>query len=152
MEISYLELRDKVIGLLAKSKVGVLSTSYNDKVTSRAVSIVSDGLNIYFQSNKVYEKHKQMEKNKNVALCINNLSIEGVVEEIGTWKDEINRDLLGVYKSIHESSFNYYGMLEGQCVYKIKPIKIKLWEYIDGTPIRKNLYTTEEVAEKLEFM
>ncbi|MDU5111764.1 MAG: hypothetical protein E6248_15095 [Clostridium sp.] len=57
-----------------------------------------------------------------------------------------------LYKSVHLSSFNAYGLLDGQVIYKVTQKKIKMWKYINGKPIRQNLYVNEEIAEELDFM
>lgn len=152
MRIDFEKLKNEVIFNLENNRTWVLSTASDGNVSSRSMSIINKGLNIYFQTNKCYIKHNQINKNNNVALCFNNISIEGVAEEIGDWKDEKNKELMELYKSVHLSSFNAYGLLDGQVVYKVTPKKIKIWKYINGNPIRQNLYVNEEIAEKLDFM
>lgn len=152
MIIDFEKLKNEVIFNLENNRTWVLSTASDGNVSSRSMSIINKGLNIYFQTNKCYIKHNQINKNNNVALCFNNLSIEGVAEEIGDWKDEKNKELMELYKSVHLSSFNAYGLLDGQVVYKVTPKKIKIWKYINGNPIRQNLYVNEEIAEELDFM
>ena len=152
MIIDFEKLKNEVIFNLENNRTWVLSTASDGNVSSRSMSIINKGLNIYFQTNKCYIKHNQINKNNNVALCFNNISIEGVAEEIGDWKDEKNKELMELYKSVHLSSFNAYGLLDGQVVYKVTPKKIKIWKYINGNPIRQNLYVNEEIAEELDFM
>lgn len=152
MRIDFEKIKNEVIFNLENNRTWVLSTASDGNVSSRSMSIINKGLNIYFQTNKCYIKHNQMNKNNNVALCFNNISIEGVAEEIGDWKDENNKELMKLYKSVHLSSFNAYGLLDGQVVYKVTPKKIKMWKYINGNPIRQNLYVNEEIAEELYFM
>ena len=152
MEINYENLENEVIEMLEKNSIWVLSTSLNDYVTSRPMSIIHIGLNIYFQTNKGYIKHEQMSINKQISLCCQNISIEGIAEEIGDWNDESNAEILELYKSKHIGSYNQYGSLNGQVVYKVIPIKIKLWKYVDREPIREILFVNEQRAERLEFM
>ena len=151
MDINYNELEQEIIEVLEKNKIWILSTSENDIVTSRAMSVVNEGLNIYFQTSKGYIKHEQMKKNKNVALCYNNVSIEGIAEELGSWKEEKNSDLLKLYKTHHKGSFDAYGSLEGQVVYKVIPKSIKIWKYVNGKAIREFLYIDEKKALRLGF-
>ena len=107
---------------------------------------------IYFQTNKCYLKYDEISNNNNVSLCFNNISIEGIAEEIGEWKDPKNTELMNLYKSVHPSSFDAYGLLDGQVVYKVIPTKIKVWKYVDGKPLREFLYIKEGIAEQLDFM
>ena len=53
---------------------------------------------------------------------------------------------------MHPSSFDAYGLLDGQVVYKVIPTKIKVWKYVDGKPLREFLYIKEGIAEQLDFM
>jgi len=152
MLIDYKMLENEVIDILEKNPIWVLSTSLNDYVTSRPMSIINIGLNVFFQTNKCYIKHEQMNLNKNVSLCCQNVSIEGIAEDIGDWNDESNAQLLEIYKGKHLNSYKKYGSLNGQVVYKIIPKKIKLWKYDNGNPIREILFVSEQQAKRLEFM
>jgi len=152
MDINYEALEKEIILNLQKNKIWILSTSYKDNVTSRSMSIINIGLDIYFQTNKCYTKYTQMQKNKNVSLCFSNISIEGIVEEIGNWRDDDNKELMELYKSTHNGSFDSYGLLDGQVVYKVKAKTVKLWKYIDGKPFREILYVDEKMAKQLDFM
>jgi general stress protein 26 len=152
MELNYKELENEVMGALEKNPVWVLSTSSDGYVTSRPMSIVHIGLDVYFQTNKCYIKHKQMNKNKQVALCCQNYTIEGIAGDIGDWRDEKNTELMELYKSRHRNSFEKYGMLEGQVVYRVTPTKVKMWKYINGEPVREVLHVNEQRAERLDFI
>ena len=56
-----------------KGKTMVLSSSENNKVTSRMMSIVCiDGL-FYFQTDKTFRKYNQIISNPQVDLCIENI-------------------------------------------------------------------------------
>jgi len=152
MEINYKNLEAEVLDALDKNPIWVLSTSLDDYVTSRPMSIIHIGLDIYFQTNKCYIKHEQMSKNSQVTLCCQNYTIEGLSECIGDWKDDKNNDLMELYISKHQNSFNRYGMLDGQIVYRVTPVKVKMWKYIDGEPIREVLLVHEQRAERMDFM
>ena len=152
MEISYSELENEIIEALEKNPIWVLSTSLNDYVTSRPMSIVHIGLDVFFQTNTCYVKHEQMKANKHVALCSQNISIEGIAEDIGDWSNGDKAEIMELYKSKHKNSFDAYGMLNGQTVYKVTPVKIKLWKYVDGKPTREVLLVVEQQATRLYFM
>lgn len=152
MRLNYEDLKNEVISYLENNRNWVLSTALNGNVSSRSMSIINKGLDIYFQTNKCYLKHNQIQGNNNVSLCFSNVSIEGIAEEVGNWKDEKNKELMELYKSVHLSSFNAYGLLEGQVVYKVIPKEIKIWKYSNGKPIRQNLHIKDKIAEQLDFM
>lgn len=153
MIIDYQKLEQETVEMLENNKIWVLSTSFIDKITSRSMSIVHMGMDIYFQTNKKYTKYIQMTKNPNVTLCTGNISIEGTAQEIGSWKDEKNKDIMELYKSKHLSSYNRYGDLDGQVVFKITPKKVSYWKYssVDGEPYREIFYVDRKMAERIEF-
>ena len=113
-------------------KAMVLSSSQNDKVTSRMMSIVQDNGLFYFQTDKTFKKYGQLMDNPNVALCISNIQIEGVCEEIGHPMKDAN--FCNLYQEYFSSSFKKYSALENERLFVIRPTYIKRWIYIDGVP------------------
>ena len=150
--VSFENFKIEIVSILEKNKTWVLSTSLNDEVSSRSMSIINEDLTIYFQTNECYLKDNQMKYNPKVSLCYSNIPIEGIAEHIGNWLDEKNNNLLELYKKNHLGSFEYYGLLEGQVVYKITPKVIKVWKYVDKKPLREIGYVDEKVAYELDFM
>lgn len=61
----------------------VLSTSYQDKVTSRMMSVIIFDGEFYFQTDKNFRKYNQIKNNPNVLLCCDNISVEGICTELG---------------------------------------------------------------------
>ena len=61
----------------------VLSTALENKVTSRMMSIIALDGRLYFQTDRNFRKYAQLKGNPNVALCIDNIQLEGHCEEIG---------------------------------------------------------------------
>ena len=145
-------LKREVEEMLEKNGVWVLSTSLHDEVTSRPMSIVHIGLDVYFQTNACYVKYEQMRENPNVALSCQNVSIQGVAQAIGNWDVPENAPVMALYTAKHPGSFKAYGSLEGQLVYKVTPTRIKLWKYEDGRPFREVMHVGEGRAERLDFM
>ncbi len=86
--IRFEEERRKFFAELGESKDMVLSTSADDKVTSRMMSVlIFDGC-FYFQTDINFRKCSQILKNPNVALCTDNISVEGICTKIGKPKGE----------------------------------------------------------------
>lgn len=146
IELDFEKAKNEVIEILEKNRIWALATSLNDKVTSRSVSIVNCGLNIYFQTSKSFEKYKQISENKNVSLCYFNVSVEGFAYDIGSWHDKENREILKIYKEIHPDSYKNYGSLKNEVVIKVVPQKITIWKYLEGKPYRDYIYVPEEKA------
>lgn len=113
-------------------KAMVLSTSLNDKVSSRMVSIIVIEGDFYFQTDRKLNKYCQIKKNKNVALCIDNISIEGVCYELGLPLD--NKPFCDLYRQHFLSAYQLYTKLEDEVLILVKPTCIQKWIYENGKP------------------
>lgn len=152
MDIAYEKLAAEVIAALTEQPVWVLSTALHDHVTSRPMSIVNDGFTVYFQSNSQYEKHEQMQGNPQVALCCQNISLEGRAEDIGGWAAPENAAIQDSYQQRQARAYEAYAALPGQRVYRFTPIKAKLWKYENGKPCREILWVNAQRAERLDIL
>lgn len=115
-----------------KSKKMVLSTSLNDIVTSRTMSIINLNNILYFQTDHTFRKYDQLKNNIHVALCIDNIQIEGSCNEIG--KPIENEDFCNAYRECFTSSFNRYTMLNNERLFAVIPTFIERWVYINNFP------------------
>ena len=123
---------DEFFSDFGKGKKMVLSTSENDKVSSRMMSVVQIGGELYFQTDRTMKKYNQMMKNNNVALCIDNIQIEGKCIETGHPLD--NAVFCDIYKECFKSSYDAYSMLSNERLFIVKPLYIERWIYADGVP------------------
>ncbi len=114
------------------SKIMVLSSSCNNKVSSRMMSIVFIDGKFYFQTDKKFRKYKQIADNPNIALCIDNIQIEGVCKECGRPSD--NSKFLEIFKKNYNSSYEKYSNLKDEVLFEISPNYVQRWVYIDGKP------------------
>ncbi|WP_099468651.1 pyridoxamine 5'-phosphate oxidase family protein [Konateibacter massiliensis] len=131
-----------------KGRKMVLSTSENDKVTSRMMSVVQlDGI-FYFQTDKMLRKYKQILNNPNVALCIDNIQIEGVCKELGHPLD--NSNFCNSFKECFQGSYNAYTSLDNERLFMVTPTYIERWVYKGSAPymemmdVEKESYLIEE--------
>lgn len=115
-----------------KSKKMVLSTALNDIVTSRTMSVIHLDGKLYFQTDNTLRKYKQLKGNPHVALCIDNIQIEGLCEEIGSPVE--NEDFCNAYRDCFTSSFNRYTSLKNERLFVVLPTFIERWIYMDGVP------------------
>ena len=110
----------------------VLSTSLNDKVSSRMMSVVLlDGV-FLFQTDRNFRKYSQIKSNPNVALCANNIQIEGACKEIGKPAD--NAEFCKLYKEFYPSAYELYSNLESEILFGIEPVFIQKWVYENSKP------------------
>ena len=112
--------------------VMTLSTCAENRVTSRQMSVVVINGKFYCQTNENYLKYKQISQNPNVALCVNNFSIEGVCRDIGKPLDEENSFAAKAFKKHFLLAYKAYSNLAEERLLEITPMLIYSWSY-EGT-------------------
>ena len=117
---------------IGEHKNMVLSTSLNEKVTSRMMSIVVIDGAFYFQTDCHFRKYKQIMSNPNVALCADNLQIEGLCREIGRPHD--HSEFCALYQRHFSTAYELYSGLESERLFAVKPVYIQKWLYENGCP------------------
>lgn len=115
-----------------KARKMVLSTSAKDKVSSRMMSVVQIDGKFYFQTDKKLRKYRQISVNKNIALCIDNIQIEGVCKEIGSPLD--NDEFCNAFRVFYKGSYDAYTSLEDERLFVVEPVFIERWIYFDRVP------------------
>lgn len=130
MDLNYNVTREEVYNQLGNSKVMVLATSYEDRVTARHMSCIMMNRKIYFQTDKYFLKTQQILKNQMVALCVDNIQIEGIARIIGNADDA--PEFCEVYKKYFRSSYDAYTHLKNQVIIEVEPTMITLWRYTNG--------------------
>ena len=115
-----------------KGRKMVLSTSENDRVSSRMMSVVQINGKFWFQTDKKLKKYHQLSINQNVALCIDNIQIEGICEELGHPLD--NATFCNVFQECFKGSFDAYSYLKNERLFIVKPLYIERWIYKNGLP------------------
>jgi len=116
----------------AKGKTMVLSTAENGKVSSRMMSVVCIGGEFYFQTDRTFRKYQQLLANPHVALCIDNIQIEGICRELGHPMDD--PDFCAVFKECFGGSFRAYSLLKNERLFAVSPRYIERWVYSEGLP------------------
>ncbi len=117
---------------LGQGRKMVLSTSENNRVSSRMMSVIQfDGM-FYFQTDNTMKKYRQIKSNRNVALCIDNIQIEGICEEKGRPLDNIQ--FCDIYQKCFRGSFDAYSSLKNERLFVVKPLFVERWIYRNGVP------------------
>jgi len=82
-ELDYAQVKNEIIEHLNDTNHLVLATSSNDRVTARTVDFANDGLTLFFMTWEYNKKVRQIKENPQVAMCINEIQIEGKAEILG---------------------------------------------------------------------
>jgi uncharacterized pyridoxamine 5'-phosphate oxidase family protein len=143
--LNYSQLKEELITFLSKNKTLVLASCADNRVTARTMSIIHDGIVIYFQTDKEFLKYQQIEKNPNVALCAGNVQIEGratiMGHPLGNFSFQEN------FRIHHQSSFMKYSHLKDEVIIEVEPRLITFWKYTDEqVPYRDFLNIPQEKA------
>lgn len=145
MEISYESLEEEIIKTLGESAIMMLATSADNRVTARSMSCIFNSMKIAFQTGSSSTKMNQIRKNPLVALCLNNIQIEGKAVVLGhpydiPWFRE-------QYARLYPGSFKTYSWLDEECVVEVEPSLVTVWKYdSDGRPYIERLNVTERKA------
>lgn len=118
------------------AKKMVLATCAESKTTARMVSCIFYESNIYFQTDRNFLKYKQINTNPNVALCIDNIQIEGIASDIGHPLDKNNEYFAILFKMNYRSAYDKYIAIPDERLLKVIPVFITLWEYDNEKPYR----------------
>ncbi|MBR5681721.1 MAG: pyridoxamine 5'-phosphate oxidase family protein [Ruminococcus sp.] len=115
-----------------KGRKMVLSTSENDRVSSRMMSVVQINGDFYFQTDIKLRKYRQLSANRNAALCIDNIQIEGICEELGRPLD--NAAFSTAFRECFRGSFDAYTSLDNERLFVLRPQYIQRWIYNENVP------------------
>jgi uncharacterized pyridoxamine 5'-phosphate oxidase family protein len=130
MELNIDVMKEEIFNRLGSNKVMVLATSSDGKVTARNMSCVMFDHKIYFQTDLRFVKTKQILKNPNVALCVDNIAIEGTAVLKGNADDM--PEFCEIYKRYFLTSYEAYTHLKNQVIIEVEPTFVTLWKYADG--------------------
>ena len=145
------ELKVEIVTILEKEKHIVLATCSDGRVTARTMSHVNVGVDIFIQTDKRYLKVEQINENPKVALCLDNIQIEGTAELLGHPMEPENAEFCNLYRQKHPHSFQLYTPLENEIIVKVRPTLFILWKYIDGKPCRDYLNMNENAAYREHY-
>ncbi len=81
-------------------------------------------------------------ENHNVALCIDNIQIEGLAEEMGKPLD--HKIFSKLFSQQHKGSFDAYSSLENERVFEVRPVFVQRWLYIGTVPYIERFYVEEK--------
>lgn len=135
-ELSYDSLTKEVTDILDKNKVWVLATSAGNRVTARSVNIVNDGLMLYFQTETLQDKYRQITENPQVALCFFNVQVEGMAESIGHVASDSNEAIRINYCRFHNNAYERWRYLDEQVFIAVRPTFVTMWKVVNGKPCR----------------
>lgn len=125
---------DELFKRFSERKTMVLSTSKQDRVTARSVSVIIHDQKFYLQTDSNSLKYEQLTDNPHVALTFENMQIEGLAKDIG--KPDEHAFFVEKYQKYFPDRFARYSSLEVERLVEVEPTHISLWQYEDGEPVQ----------------
>jgi len=125
-ELDYQKKKEKIIRFLESkdNAIMALATSHNNRVIARNVLIASNGLDLYFLTWGHSRKCIQIRENPRVALCKDDVQIEGVAEILGGLLDEKNKEYTDVLRNKFPDSVERWEHQPGMVVVRVRPTLI----------------------------
>ena len=133
-----------------KGRKMVLSTSLQDHVTSRMMSVIQRKGIFYFQTDREMRKYEQLSGNPRVALCIENIQIEGLCREIGRPLEE--PEFCCLYEQCFPGSFLRYSALEKERLFAVTPLRVERWLYLGGIPFWEEMDVERRTYIRKEYV
>jgi len=152
-ELDYQKKKEEIIKFLESKHAIILATSHNNRVTARTVTFASKELDIYFMSWEHHTKCLQIRENPRVALCRDNVQIEGLAEILGSPLDEKNREYAEIYRNKVPRDFEGFASQPGMILVKVTPISIVSmvnidnWLYLEHLDIENEKAWLTDLAE-----
>ena len=147
--MQFIEQYRAFLDTFGEARIMVLSTSKNNHVTSRMMSIIHIDEAFYFQTDKNFRKYEQLKSNPNVALCIENIQIEGICEEIGHPTEY--PAFCERYQKHFANSYRRYTPLENERLFKITPQFIERWLYLEGIPFMETFNIEQQEYRLMQY-
>jgi uncharacterized pyridoxamine 5'-phosphate oxidase family protein len=98
MELDYQIELGKIYTHIGEYKIMALATSSQNHLTVRLMSCIIYENKIFFQTGTDLTKYKQICENNNVALCVDNIQVEGIANILGRINDKQNSEIMETYK------------------------------------------------------
>ncbi|MCL2188525.1 MAG: pyridoxamine 5'-phosphate oxidase family protein [Defluviitaleaceae bacterium] len=143
----------EVISALENEKTLILATCANHRVTTRHMSHVNEGLDIYFQTGRNYLKSQQIAANPNVAVSVGTFDIEGIATLHDHPLDAKNQFFIEKMKVKHPNAVERWSPLAEEVVIKITVTTARRWRYVNNAPYLDEYYSpVSDVPEWREEM
>lgn len=132
IELSYNDVKKEFVESLNHKENLVLSTCHNNKITSRMMCYVNEDLVIYLLTGKRTTKCRQINENENVALCIDNIQIEGKAKIVGNPTENDNININRVFRNKHPKYYERFAHFKVATYIEVKCEYLKQWKMENG--------------------
>jgi len=152
-EPTYEERLAQVAGFLASKRAIVLATCGGDRVSARTVSFASKGVDIWFMSFVSNTKCQQINANPNVALCRDNVQIEGTAQILGPVMHQGNAEYADALRAKYPEDYVGYANHPEMVLVRVVPLRIGVYRkegnehLVDRLDIKLAALSVEHLAK-----
>jgi general stress protein 26 len=150
---AYGERLAQVEAFLAAKRAIVFATSEGARVTARTVSFASSGVEVYFMSFAANTKCRQIRANPHVALCRDNVQIEGTAQILGPVTDSSNAAYAGLLRDKYPEDYAANAAHPEMILLRVVPSRIGVYRkdgdqhLVDRLDLKSMTLTVERLAE-----
>ena len=139
-ENNFSEIIDKITNKIKITKFGVLATSDRDgNISACQMCIISDGLDVYFQTDSKFEKIKNIKQNPKVAINLGDYYFKGFAEILG--HPTTNANFIKLIQEKHPETYKSYTNLKDEVLIKVNLTECKIW----GVDNSKSIHEQETI-------
>ena len=125
--MSYEEIEKKILTILEKTPTCVFATANKKgEVSTAQMSLVSDGLTVYVQTDKTFEKVKNIKENPYVSVNCGAYNFKGIATIVGHPKN--HQVFVEKIKQRHLSTYNLYTNLPNEVLIEVRLTEARIWE------------------------
>lgn len=150
---TYEERLAQVESFLSAKRAIVFATSEGDRVTARTVSFASSGAEVYFMSFAANTKCLQIRANPHVALCRDNVQIEGTAQILGPVTDSENAAYAGLLREKYPEDYAADAAHPEMILIRVVPSRIGVYRrdgdqhLVDRLDVESMTLTVKHLAE-----
>ena len=124
--MEYIDFEKKIIDLFENTKFCVLATANKNGVVSASqVCLINDGLKLYFQTDRTFEKVRNILENPNVAINIGAYYFKGQAKVM---EHPNNNDwFIDKIKTKHPETYKSYTNLPNEVLIEVELTEAKIW-------------------------
>ncbi len=138
--MNYSQALEKIENILKITKFATLATANNKgEVSASQVCLTNKGLKVFVQTDKTFEKVKNIQENDNVALNLGAYYFKGKATIVG--HPSVNLEFIELIKSKHLDTFNHYTNLPNEVLIEIELTEAKIW----GIDNSKDIHNSETI-------
>ena len=137
--MTYNQVEEQILELFEKTKFATLATANKHGVVCTAqMCLMNNGLKVFMQTDKKFEKVKNIQENPHVAFNIGAYNFKGTAKIVG---HPTSNPIIEKIKSKHLESYNSYTNLPDEVLIEIELTEAKIW----GIDNSKDIHNQETI-------